>query len=178
MTLDIGCIQVYTGNGKGKTTAALGQGIRAYGNGLKVIMVQYLKSGYTGELNTINNLNQNFEIYRFEKERDFFWNLSEAEKEDLQKEINTATDFVEEVIKENKCDMLILDEIIGAMGNNLIDVDKLIKVLKSKPKSMEIILTGRNAPEWLIELADLVTEMKEIKHYYKKGINSRQGIEY
>ena len=106
MKLEKGLVQIYTGNGKGKTTAAIGLGIRAYGNGLKVIMIQFLKSGITGELNVLNNLGENFKVYRFEKEKDFTWNLNEEQKEELKKEITEGFTFAKKVVQENMCDML------------------------------------------------------------------------
>ncbi|MBM6860412.1 cob(I)yrinic acid a,c-diamide adenosyltransferase, partial [Clostridium saudiense] len=98
MQLEKGLVQVYTGNGKGKTTASIGLGIRAYGNGLKVIMIQFLKSGVTGELEVLNNLGENFKVYRFEKEKDFTWNLTEEQKEELQKEISEGFNFAKKVV--------------------------------------------------------------------------------
>lgn len=178
MKLDKGLIQVYTGDGKGKTTAAIGQGIRAYGNGLKVIMVQFLKSGYTGELKVIEELGENFKLYRFEKKRDFIWNLSDAEIEEVKQEVRQGFEFVKEVIAEGKCDVLILDEMMGVLSNGFITVDELKAELLSKKTNMEIVLTGRNVPEEIVEAADLVTEMKLIKHPFEKGIGARKGIEY
>lgn len=178
MKLDKGLIQVYTGDGKGKTTAAIGQGIRAYGNGLKVIMVQFLKSGYTGELKVFEGLGENFKLCRFEKKRDFIWNLSEAEIEEVKKEIRVGFEFVKEVISKGECDVLIIDEMMGVLSNGFITVDELKEQLLNKKSNMEIVLTGRNVPAEIVEVADLVTEMKLIKHPFEKGIGARKGIEY
>ena len=130
MKLEQGLVQIYTGNGKGKTTAAIGQGIRSYGNGLKVFMLQFLKGGETGELKTVMELGENFKIFRFEKPKDFTWNLNEKELEELKLEIRDGYNFILDVIKE------------------------------------------------IIEKANLVTEMKPIKHYFEEGIDARKGIEY
>lgn len=178
MKLNEGFVQIYTGNGKGKTTAAIGQGIRAYGNGLKVIMVQFLKSGKTGELNTVDELSDNFEIFRFEKRRGFVWTLSEEEKLEVKKEVKVAYDFILDVIENCKCDMLIIDEIMGVLKNKFLSVEDVLELIRKKPKNMEIIMTGRNVPEEIIEKANLVTEMKEIKHYYKEGVPARKGVEF
>lgn len=178
MKLNEGFVQIYTGNGKGKTTAAIGQGIRAYGNGLKVIMVQFLKSGKTGELNTVDELSDNFEIFRFEKRRGFVWTLSEEEKLEVKKEVKVAYDFILDVIENYKCDMLIIDEIMGVLKNKFLSVEDVLELIRKKPKNMEIIMTGRNVPEEIIEKANLVTEMKEIKHYYKEGVPARKGVEF
>ena len=177
MKLKKGLVQIYTGDGKGKTTAAIGQGIRSAGYGLNVVMVQFLKGGYTGELSTIDKIN-NFNIFRFEKERDFVWNLSKAEIEELKKEIRTGYEFIKKIVDEGSCDVLIIDEIMGAHYNKFISTDEIIYLIKNKKESMEIVLTGRNVPMEVIDLADLVTEMKMIKHPFEKGIGAREGIEY
>lgn len=177
MKLKKGLVQIYTGDGKGKTTAAIGQGIRSAGYGLNVVMVQFLKGGYTGELSTIDKID-NFNIFRFEKERDFVWNLSKAEIEELKKEIRTGYEFIKKIVDEGFCDVLIIDEIMGAHYNKFISTDEIIYLIKNKKESMEIVLTGRNVPMEVIDLADLVTEMKMIKHPFEKGIGAREGIEY
>lgn len=178
MTLNLGLVEIYMGDGKGKTTAALGQAMRSAGRGLKVYMVQFLKGGKTGELNSAEKLYPEFQIFRFEKPRGFFWTLNDTEINELKGEIGEAFDFCEKAAQNNECDVLILDEILGVLKNKLLPQERVMKLLKNKPQNMEIILTGREAPQELINLADLVTEMKEIKHYYSKGIAARKGIEY
>ena len=178
MKLETGLVQVYTGEGKGKTTAAIGQGIRAYGNGLKVYMLQFLKGGKTGELATIDELGENFKIFRFEKPKDFTWNLTEEEKEELRLEIREGYNFALNAVKENKCDVLIIDEIMAVLSNKFLTVEEVLHLIDNKPKSMELILTGRNVPSEIIEKSNLVTEMKCIKHYFNEGIPAREGIEY
>ena len=143
MKLERGLIQVYTGDGKGKTTAAIGQGIRAYGNGLEVYMLQFLKGGKTGELSTIDELGENFKIFRFEKPKDFTWNLTKEELEDLKLEIKEGYNFILEVIKENKCDLLIIDEIMAVLSNKFLTLEEVLYILDNKPENMEIILTGK-----------------------------------
>ncbi|KGG79963.1 cob(I)yrinic acid a c-diamide adenosyltransferase [Caloranaerobacter azorensis H53214] len=176
--MDKGLIQVYTGDGKGKTTAALGLGLRAVGYGYKVKMVQFLKGRDSGELFSTKKFNGNFEIYRFDKSKKFFWNMNEAEKEELKKKISYAFDFIEETIRKNDCDILILDEVMGVISNKLVSIDRVLHILDMKPENMEIILTGRNVPEDILDRADLVSEMKMIKHPFEKGIPARKGIEY
>lgn len=177
MELKQGLIQVYTGNGKGKSTASIGQGIRAAGRGLQVYMVQFLKSSDSGELHIIKNID-NFEVFRFERPRGFFWTLNDQEKEELQEDIDKAMDFVEDVVKNKKCDVLIMDEAIGSINNGLIKMDRIVEILKNKPQNIEIVMTGRNIPDEIKEVADYVTEMKEIKHPYHQGIDARKGIEF
>lgn len=178
MKLNEGFVQIYTGNGKGKTTAAIGQGIRAYGNGLKVIMVQFLKSGRTGELNTVDELGENFEIFRFEKRRGFVWTLTEEEKEEVKKEVKVAYNFIIDILENSKCDMLIIDEVMGVLKNEFLSVEEVIELIDKKPKNVELIMTGRNVPKEIVDRANLVTEMKEIKHYYKEGVPARKGVEF
>jgi len=178
MELRKGLVQIYTGNGKGKTTAALGQAFRAVGNGLRVYMVQFLKSDNTGELKSVEKLYPDFRIFRFEKPRGFFWTLNESQKAELKEEIQNAFEFCKKAARSKECDILIMDEIIGVLNNKLLSVEDIVNFIKEKPENMEFILTGRNVPPELIEIADLVTEMKEIKHYFKDGVPARKGIEY
>lgn len=176
--LSKGYVQVYTGNGKGKTTAAVGLGVRAAGDGYNVFMVQFLKSGSTGELESIKKLSPNFKIFRFEKKRGFFWTLNDEEKAELKLEIQEAYRFCLDTLKNNECDILIMDEIMGALSNELISKKQILQLIAAKPYNMELILTGRNVPEDIVDKADLVTEMREIKHYFSKGVPAREGIEY
>ena len=178
MKLEKGLVQVYTGNGKGKTTASIGLGIRAYGNGLKVIMIQFLKSGVTGELNVLNKLGENFKVYRFEKEKDFTWNLTEEEKKELKKEIEEGFNFAKKVVQENMCDMLILDEVMAAVNGGYINVEDVLGLIENKNDKMELVLTGRNVPKAIADKSDLITEMKDIKHYFNDGVPARKGIEF
>lgn len=177
-TLNKGYVQVYTGNGKGKTTAAVGLGVRAAGDGFNVYMVQFLKGGKTGELNSIKKLEPNFKVFRFERARGFFWTLNDEEKAELKSEISEAYDFCYNAAKEKKCDVLIMDEVMGAVSNGLITEDQIVKLIKNKDENVEIILTGRNVPEKIASNANLITEMKDIKHYFNDGVPAREGIEY
>lgn len=176
--MDNGCVQVYTGNGKGKTTAAIGLGVRAAGYKHQVYMVQFLKNTPTGELASLELLEPYFKVFRFQKIKGFFWNLNNEEKNILKGEVQETYDFILKVMKEGSCQVLILDEILGAYQNKLITQEQITHLMDIKPSDMELILTGRNAPEWLVSKADLVTEMKDIKHYAEKGIMARKGIEY
>ncbi len=176
--MDKGLIQVYTGDGKGKTTAAIGQGIRAIGSGNKVFMVQFLKSSQTGELSTLKRLEPEFRVFRFERERGFVWTLSKDELDELQADIRNAFEFVKNCMQKKACDVLILDEIMGVLKNELLSVTEIVTLLKSKPEEMEVVLTGRNVPSEILELADYVSDIIGVKHPYQKGIAARKGIEY
>lgn len=169
-----GYVQIYTGNGKGKTTAALGIITRAVGNNFKIFFCQFMKGTDYGELHTIKN----FETVTHER---YGRGVFIRKKELVTKEdINLARKGYESLKKSllsGKYDIVIADEILGTLKFDLITVKEIKYLIENKPENTELILTGRNAPEELIELADLVTEMKEIKHYFKKGVFARIGIE-
>ncbi|SHE82516.1 cob(I)yrinic acid a,c-diamide adenosyltransferase [Clostridium fallax] len=176
--LNKGYVQIYTGNGKGKTTAAVGLAFRAVGDGMKVFMIQFLKTGKTGELVSAKKFYPDLQIFRFEKKRGFVWTLKDEEIEELKKEIKIAYEFALKVLEENQCDILILDEIMGVLGNKFLTIEDVIRLIESKPENMELIMTGRNVPKEIIDKADLVSEMKDIKHYFNEGVPAREGIEF
>lgn len=173
--LEKGLIEVYTGNGKGKTSAALGLALRAIGRGLKVCMIQFIKGGFDyGELHVIGAL-PNFTLKAFGRGR--FIMSKPPEKEDV-KLAEEALKHAEETLKHGEYDVVILDEINVALHLKLIKLRDTLKMLKKKPETVEVVLTGRSAPKQIIEIADLVTEFKEIKHPFNKGFKARKGIEY
>ena len=167
-----GYIQVYTGNGKGKTTAAFGLALRASGAGLKVFIGQFCKGRDYSELKAFKNL-PNVKLKQFGTPK---FIMGKPTKENYER-AKKAFSEVKNIIQLGEYDIVILDEANIAMNLGLISVDELIDVIKKRPSNVEIVITGRNAPKEIIEIADLVTEMKEIKHYYKKGIQARTGIE-
>jgi cob(I)alamin adenosyltransferase len=173
-----GYVQIYTGNGKGKTTAAVGLAVRAAGNGYNVFMVQFLKGGKTGELESAKKMAPFFSIFSFEKKRGFFWTLNDEEKIQVKAEVEQGYEFCKEALKEEKCDILIMDEVMGALSNGLISEEQILELIENKPVNIELILTGRNVPEAILNKANLVTEMKDVKHYYNEGVPSREGIEF
>jgi len=169
-----GYIHVYTGNGKGKTTAAIGLAMRAIGAGKKVFFAQFVKGMIYSEVKTIHKLAPDIAIKQYGLE-------CFIEKDPTQADIDAARNGLAEVsdiIMSDEYDLVVLDEATIAIYYKLFSVEELIALLKSKPERTEIIVTGRYAPDALIELADLVSEMKEIKHYYTKGIEARTGIEF
>ncbi len=170
-------IQIYTGDGKGKTTAALGQALRALGRGLVVIIIQFLKGEETGEVMFLQKQAPAMEVCRCNTQKKFPWEMNDEEIDLLRKETMDGFRRAEEIVVHNSCDMLILDEVIGALNRGYIPFENLKKLLAARPKSMELVLTGRGADKTLIDLADLVTEMKNIKHPFEKGIPARIGIE-
>ena len=168
-----GYIHLYTGNGKGKTTAALGLAIRAVGAGKKVFIAQFVKGMHYAELDALKRFP---EIELKQYGLDCF-----IENQPTEMDIRAARKGLDEVtvmILENQYDVIILDEVCIALFYHLFETEEFISVLIKKPASMEIILTGRYAPPELFEIADLVTEMNEIKHYYTKGVPARKGIEF
>lgn len=173
-----GLIHAYCGNGKGKTTASIGLSIRAIGRGMKVIIIQFLKSKDTGELSCLAKLEPEVRVFRFEKKRGFVWTLNDKEKEELKSEIRNALKFAKKVLDTRECDLLILDEILGAVECGLIAVKELEELLKGKPQEIELVLTGRVVPEELRENIDYISNICCEKHPYEKGIPAREGIEY
>jgi cob(I)alamin adenosyltransferase len=172
-----GLIIVLTGNGKGKTTAAMGQALRAVGHGLKVLMLQFIKGTWDyGELESIKKLDPDFKIKPLGK--GFVRSKSKLSNNEAIENINQSWEQAEKEIFSDKYDMVILDEINYVIDFGLLPVDKILTLLDKKPKRLHIILTGRNAHKKVIERADLVTEMVEIKHHYSKGIKAQKGIEF
>ncbi|MGI6713061.1 MAG: cob(I)yrinic acid a,c-diamide adenosyltransferase [Bacillota bacterium] len=174
--LEYGLIQVYTGNAKGKSTAAFGLAIRAAGHGFKVVIIQFMKTGaYSGEISGFKRLSPEVEIYSYGREG--FVHKDRVQREDVEL-AHTALAHAEKIMLSGDTDILILDEINNALYFSLLSVIEVVSFIQKKPQHVELVLTGRNAPKEIIEIADLVTEMKEIKHPYQYGINSRKGIEY
>jgi len=169
-----GYIHVYTGPGKGKTTAALGLGIRATGAGLKVHMVQFMKGRRYSEIDTIEKI-KNFTITQHG--RDEFVSKENPELIDIDL-AQKGFKYSKEIINNGKYDMIILDEINVAVDYNLISLEDILKLLEEKPEKLELILTGRYAHPEIVRNADLVTEMLEIKHPYQQGIAARKGIDF
>jgi cob(I)alamin adenosyltransferase len=168
-------IQVYTGDGKGKTTAALGQALRALGHGMKVYMIQFMKGRTYGELITCRECLPDFTIVM--SGRDEFVNKEAPEEIDLRM-AREGFELARKVVEEGRHHMLILDEINVAMDYGLLPLREVMDFLRSCPEEMEIVCTGRYAPPEIVELADLVSEVREIKHHYRRGVEMRKGIEY
>lgn len=177
-----GLVHIYTGNGKGKTTAAFGLGMRAAGAGLKVCIFQFLKSKRltSGEVESTKRLSPKLKVVRFNQTHPIF--LPPKDRHDsiqsLKSSIASALKEVEKALSSGRYDLVILDEVINAVSEKYLDVQALVGLINSKPRNVEMVLTGRNAPRELIRMADYVTEMKDVKHPYKRGIKARKGIEW
>ena len=172
-----GLIIVNTGPGKGKTTAAMGTALRAVGNGMKVLMLQFLKgSWHYGELDAVKAFGDNFVMKQMGRG---FVKVggAETDPEDV-KMVEQAWEEARAAILSGKWDLVILDEINYAIGYKMLDPAKVVETLKRKPEAVHVILTGRNAHPSIVELADTVTEMKQVKHAYEKGVQAQRGIEY
>ena len=201
-----GLVHLYTGNGKAKTTASLGLAFRAVGHGHKVLMIQFLKGGgYTGEFVAASKFLPLLRIVQFGKgciksskqlgikqfvngssgeftvkdttdcgDCRFCFTIDKDDKSAAKKAIRT----VEKTAKDDDYDMIILDEITHAINNKLVDIEDVLDIIKNRAPSIELVLTGRTAPKELIEAADLVSEINDVKHYHSKGVVARPGVEY
>lgn len=188
-------IQVYTGDGKGKTTAALGLGLRACGHGYRVRMIQFMKgTSYTGEIDAVRRLGGGFEIFQFGRDCKYAERLAKGEFDcdgcgecfvipgrpeprDIAM-AEQAYELARRTLEGAEADLVILDEIANAYFFGLISEERCAALAALRPQGVELVLTGRNMPPSLIDMADLVTEMKMIKHPFEKGIAARHGIEY
>jgi cob(I)alamin adenosyltransferase len=170
-----GLVHLYCGDGKGKTTAAMGLCLRAAGRGMWVGIAQFIKNGDSGELVILSKL-KNVRIFPFFPKVKFTIAMSEAEH-------NQAKDFYHQLISQIKqeiemFDMLLLDEAVAAVTEDLLDMQCLIDLIKNRPSKLEIIITGRKPPKQLYDIADYISEIRNIRHPYEKGITARKGIEW
>ena len=172
-----GLIQIYTGDGKGKSTAAIGQAIRAAGHNLKVGFISFFKDpdvfGY-GEYASLQKLG--IPTFIFARKHPHFY--KDINLDDVREECLSGVEFIKELFHDQSWDMLVLDEIDIVIRDGFLKEDEVLSLLETKPENLELILTGRGATKRMIEKADLVSEVKEIKHPYEQGISSRKGIEY
>lgn len=171
-----GLIHIYCGDGKGKTTAAVGLAVRAAGAGKRVMFVQFLKDGTSSEIDVLNRIN-GIDVYFCDTQHGFIINMT---KDELNRTRTNAKNLISAVIDKSKqnIDLLVLDEIVASCNYDIADENELTEFLKNKPQELEVVMTGRNPSEKLTELADYITEMKKIKHPYDIGISARMGIEY
>ncbi len=187
MRLKQGLVQVYTGDGKGKTTAALGLSLRAVGHGLRVCFVQFAKSdGDKGEGKAAECLSPDFELHSFAAARwgdaakaspgTPWWLLPPSEED--RKHAQAGLEFASRALTGGAYDLVILDEVFAALRHGLVTLEQVLALMKARPAHVELILTGRNVPPEIAAAADLVTEMRAVKHPFARGISARRGIEY
>ena len=172
-------LHLYIGDGKGKTCSAYGLALRALGCGFKVAIFSFLKSPKSGEIKILKELSKTNPLLSLnisDKDHGFYYTLSDIEKQEVQSEVNDLANKFEKSLKDNLFDLIILDEIIDAINLNLVCEENFISLLKKR--NTEIVLTGRNPSENLIDIADYVSDVNKIKHPYDKGIPARRGIEY
>jgi cob(I)alamin adenosyltransferase len=174
MLLEKGFVHIYTGNGKGKTTAAIGLGIRATGEGLKVYMIQFMKGRRYSEIDALENI-KDFTVIQFG--RDEFVSKENPEQIDIDL-ARKGFEHAKEIIKNGEHGLIILDEINVAVDFKLIPLKDVLKLIDEKPEKVELVLTGRYVHPDMVKQADLVSEILEIKHPYQNGIQSRKGIDW
>ncbi len=175
MEKEMGLIHLYIGDGKGKTTAAIGLAIRAAGAGKKVVFSQFMKDGKSSELNILKTID-GINVLVVDKEYGFYKSMYEEDKQNITIDHNTILDNIIDAINNNQCDVLIMDEVIYAYEYDLMDREKIKYILEECPY-IEKVITGRNPDKYFVDKADYITEMKKIKHPYDIGITARKGIE-
>lgn len=169
-----GEIHLYTGDGKGKTTASMGLILRARGAGLSCIMIQFLKKGDFSEVKVLESIGVTVLQYGASS----FYNPVHSPYLEYRKFVRDGFDRAMKALEDSECNLVVLDEIIDALNYDLITFDEVLALLKSRPDNMELVLTGRDAPSALYEYCSLVTDVKCVKHYFEKGIMARKGIEF
>jgi cob(I)alamin adenosyltransferase len=170
-----GYVQIYTGNGKGKTTAALGLAFRAMGRGLKTYIGQFIKGQKYGEIEASRCSNGLITLEQYG--RDTFLHVGQNATEEDKKMAKEGLARARKAMHSGEYDIIILDEIITTHYFKLVSIEEMLNLIAEKPVNVELVMTGRHAPRKLQEAADLVTSMNEVKHYYKKGVTARDGIE-
>ncbi len=173
--MEKGMIQLYTGDGKGKTTAAVGLALRALGSGLRVLFVQFMKGLPSGEIDMLARCGGG----KIEIVREWDESFVVGEPSALQvKMANEAWERMERALMHRSPDLLVLDEVVVAVGLGLLEEERLLAFLHERPESTEVVMTGRGATPGMLQISDLVTQMRKIKHYYDRGVTARRGIEY
>jgi len=186
-----GLVHVYTGDGKGKTTAAVGLAVRAIGHGMSVCMIQFLKGGgHAGEIEAAEKLLPNFKVRQMGKPCPYSEEMKRGtidcgnckdcflSRQEEGERVSEGLDFAEKTVTSGKYDVVILDEINNALNRKLASVTRVLKIIKNKKSTVELVLTGRNAPKEIVGVADYVTYMKKIKHPFAKGMRVRFGVDY
>lgn len=171
-----GLIHIYCGNGKGKTTASIGLCIRAAGSGMKVLLVRFLKNNKSGELFILNQI-PNISVVPFDKDFGFTFKMSDATKAEAKADYTQLLEHAFKKANDQGYDLLVMDEIIATNNHGFVEDELLLGLLQNKRPDLEVVLTGRDPSEKLIEMADYVSEIKKIKHPFDQGIPARKGIE-
>lgn len=170
------CIHIYCGDGKGKSTAAMGLALRAAGSGKKVLVTQFLKDGSSSELKILRDL-PNVWVLTCEEKFGFFWNMTEEQKAGAKKAYEGLFDEAVRVALREEVFLLVMDEFVAAYNHGMVDRERALGFLKGRPEGLEVVLTGREPAAELVELADYVSEIQKRKHPFDKGVAARKGIE-
>ena len=171
-----GLVHIYCGDGKGKTTAAVGLAVRAAGAGKRVLFTQFFKDGSSSEVDVLKHI-PGVTVQVSTEKHGFFFRMDEAGKQRAREDFSALLESVLETARAG-CDLLILDEAVSCCNHGVIDETRLLDFLKSRPDGLEVVITGRDPSDALLEQADYVTEMRKLRHPYDKGIAARKGIEY
>jgi cob(I)alamin adenosyltransferase len=172
-----GLVHLYTGDGKGKTTAAIGLAVRANGQGRRVVIAQFLKGRDSGELRGLAAL-AGVAVFRLSRDYGFVRAMDASALEQVRREHDAILSRVENLVAAGDCDLLVLDEATAACRHGLLDSGRLLRLLDARPRHAEVVLTGRDAPAALAERADYITEMRKVKHPFDRGVPAREGIEW
>ena len=170
-------LHIYCGDGKGKTTAATGLAVRAAGSSMRVLFARFLKNEFSGELKILDQIPE-IEVLHLEKSYGFFKTLSEKEQEEVREMYGRLWNTIQRKISTGDYDMLVIDEFMAAYRYGLIPNEEAVQFLKDRPDNLEVVLTGRNPSDEILELADYISEVKMVRHPFEKGIRARKGIEY
>lgn len=173
---NLGLIHIYCGEGKGKTTAAVGLTVRAASFGYKVLFVQFLKSGTSSELKVLKAID-NITVCGTKPVGKFSWQMTEDEKAETRRESQKQLEYVRELIEKEGYDLLVMDEILGAIQTEMAEESHVLELLKDKPEHLEVVMTGRYPTDSLVKIADYVSRVDKVKHPFDKGIQGRKGIE-
>ncbi|WP_077611530.1 cob(I)yrinic acid a,c-diamide adenosyltransferase [Clostridium sp. Marseille-P2415] len=171
------CVHIYCGDGKGKTTAAIGLAVRAAGCGKRVLITRFLKTDHSGEVQALSGLPEVI-VTPCDRNFGFFSNMTEDQKKEAGIYYSELLETTLKRSEKEEFDLLILDEIMAVCHYGLVDETRVLKFLGGRPEKLEVVLTGRNPSEKLVEMADYVSEIRKVKHPYDKGISARKGIEY
>ena len=174
---NLGRIHIYYGNGKGKTTCSMGLAVRAAGCGKKVLIIQFMKTGKSSEIKTLENIS-GIKVMDAPRMKKFSFNMTDDEKQEMLEADNAVLGEIRQKVADGGYDLLIMDECLGSCHKGFLDEQLLIDFLRNKPEHLEVVMTGRHPDDTLMEIADYVTEMHKVKHPYDEGIMARRGIEF
>lgn len=174
---NIGLIHVYCGDGKGKTTAAIGLILRALGRQKRVVLVQLMKNRKSGEIEMLEKI-ENIAIFRGKDGDGFSFSMTDEQKKKTREISDENLSRALEILKRGECDLLVIDEAAGALNRGLASEEIIAEILRQKPSFAELVFTGRRMPQFITEQADYITEMRAVAHPYNKGISAREGIEF